>query len=59
MTLANRLTLLRLALVPAFMAFMVVDNLWTRSLSLLIFIVASITDWYDGSVARVPEPSPS
>src|SRR5579872_5382252 len=52
MTLANRLTLLRLALVPAFMAFMVVDSLWTRILSLLIFIGASITDWYDGSVAR-------
>ena len=52
MTLANRLTLLRLALVPAFMAFMVVDSLWTRILSLLIFIGASITDWYDGAVAR-------
>lgn len=52
MTLANRLTLLRLALVPAFMAFMVADSLWTRIASLLIFIIASITDWYDGVVAR-------
>jgi CDP-diacylglycerol---glycerol-3-phosphate 3-phosphatidyltransferase len=52
MTLANQLTLLRLALVPAFMAFMVYDSLWTRIASLIIFIGASITDWYDGSVAR-------
>ena len=52
MTAANRLTLLRLALVPAFMAFMVYDHLWTRLGSLIIFIGASITDWYDGALAR-------
>ncbi len=52
MTLANRLTLLRLALVPAFMAFMFYDHLWTRLASLIIFIAASITDWYDGKIAR-------
>jgi CDP-diacylglycerol--glycerol-3-phosphate 3-phosphatidyltransferase len=34
------------------MAFMVVDNFWTRLYSLIIFIVASLTDWYDGRVAR-------
>src|SRR5258708_38911802 len=52
MTLPNRLPLLRLCLVPAFMIFMVVDNFWTRVASLLIFIGASLTDWYDGAVAR-------
>jgi len=52
MTLANRITLVRLGLVPAFMIFMVVDNFWTRLLSLVIFIAASITDWYDGAIAR-------
>jgi CDP-diacylglycerol--glycerol-3-phosphate 3-phosphatidyltransferase len=52
MTQANRLTLFRLALVPAFMAFMVFDHFWTRVSSLLIFIGASITDWYDGRLAR-------
>jgi CDP-diacylglycerol---glycerol-3-phosphate 3-phosphatidyltransferase len=52
MTLANRLTLLRLALVPAFMIFMVFDSLGTRILSLVIFIGASITDLYDGKIAR-------
>jgi CDP-diacylglycerol--glycerol-3-phosphate 3-phosphatidyltransferase len=52
MTLANRLTLIRLALVPFFMSFMIYDNLWTRAFALIIFIGASITDWYDGSLAR-------
>lgn len=52
MTLANRLTLLRLALVPAFMVFMLVDHFWTRLSALLIFIAASLTDLYDGRIAR-------
>ena len=42
MTLANRLTLLRLALVPAFMVFMIVDHLWTRLAALVIFFGASL-----------------
>jgi CDP-diacylglycerol--glycerol-3-phosphate 3-phosphatidyltransferase len=52
MTFANKLTLLRLALVPGFMVFMVFDSFWTRGAALLIFIAASITDWYDGRIAR-------
>jgi len=52
MTVANKLTLLRLALVPGFMVFMFFDNFWTRVAALLIFIAASITDWYDGRIAR-------
>lgn len=52
MTQANKLTLLRLALVPGFMVFMVFDHFWTRVIALLIFIIASITDWYDGKLAR-------
>ena len=52
LNLPNRLTLLRLCLVPAFMVFMVVDNFWTRVAALVIFIGASLTDWYDGMIAR-------
>ncbi len=52
MTQANKLTLLRLGLVPAFMVFMVFDHFWTRVAALIIFIIASITDWYDGKIAR-------
>jgi len=52
MTFSNKLTLLRLALVPGFMIFMVFDHFWTRVAALVIFIAASITDWYDGKIAR-------
>lgn len=52
MTVANKLTLLRLALVPGFMVFMVFDHFWTRVAALGIFIIASITDWFDGKLAR-------
>ena len=34
------------------MIFMLVDNVWTRLAALLLFTAASITDWYDGRVAR-------
>src|SRR5688572_8525879 len=34
------------------MVFMVVDNFWTRLYALGIFIIASLTDWYDGKIAR-------
>ena len=52
MTYANKLTLLRLALVPGFMVFMFFDDFWTRVASLVLFIIASLTDWYDGKIAR-------
>lgn len=52
MNLANRLTLLRLALVPVFMIFTVLDHFWTRLFALVIFVVASLTDLMDGYFAR-------
>lgn len=52
MNLANKLTLTRMASVPFFMIYMWVDNFYTRILSLIIFILASLTDYYDGKIAR-------
>lgn len=52
MNLANRLTLLRVILVPVFVVFMAIDTFWTSIFALLIFIGASITDYYDGVIAR-------
>ncbi len=52
MNLANKLTLLRVILVPVFVVFMAVDTFWCNIFALIIFIVASITDYYDGVVAR-------
>ena len=49
LTLANQLTLLRLALVPAFVILMLYGRLgW----ALVVFIVAGITDGLDGLIAR-------
>ena len=55
MTLASKITLVRIALIPVYMVFMYlsdgVTNLWMW-IALGIFILASITDFVDGYVAR-------
>lgn len=52
MTLSNRLTLIRLALVPVFMAALAFPSIWSRIVAFVVFVGASITDWYDGKLAR-------
>jgi len=52
MNLANQLTFLRILLVPGFMYFLLSDIGYGRMLALGIFIIASITDFLDGYVAR-------
>lgn len=55
MTLASKITLVRVAMIPAYMATMYLSageaGLWMY-LSLAIFIVASLTDFVDGYIAR-------
>ena len=55
MTLASKITLVRVLLIPAYMATMYLSGgqagLWMY-LSLAIFIVASLTDYADGYIAR-------
>ena len=55
MTLASKITLVRVAMIPAYMATMYIShgeaNLWMY-ISLAIFIVASLTDFVDGYIAR-------
>ena len=55
MTLASKITLLRVALIPAYMVLMYLSGgnsgLW-MILALVIFILASITDYIDGQIAR-------
>lgn len=55
MTLASKITLIRVAFIPVYMVFMYLSggeaNLWMW-ISLGIFILASITDFVDGYVAR-------
>ena len=52
MNLANKLTMLRVFLVPVFIIFMIIDSFWANIIALLIFIAASITDYFDGAIAR-------
>ncbi len=52
LTLPNQLTLLRIVLTPLFVAFLLPSDSTLRQLSLLVFVVAAATDWYDGWVAR-------
>ncbi|MDZ7271741.1 MAG: CDP-diacylglycerol--glycerol-3-phosphate 3-phosphatidyltransferase [candidate division KSB1 bacterium] len=52
MTLANGLTLLRIALTPVFVVLVMGEDLLSVYAGCLIFVVASLTDLYDGYVAR-------
>lgn len=55
MTLATKITLIRIACIPVYMVFMYLSggmfNLW-MAISIAIFIIASLTDYVDGSIAR-------
>jgi CDP-diacylglycerol--glycerol-3-phosphate 3-phosphatidyltransferase len=52
MNLPNKLTLSRLVLTVAFLAVMFSQVRFYETVALLLFSVASITDYYDGKIAR-------
>ena len=54
MNLPNKLTVLRVVLIPFFVVFMLVDILgaYDKWIALAIFVVASLTDLLDGKIAR-------
>ena len=53
MNLANKLTMLRIILVPIFLIFIVVQGIpYGSIIATLIFIIASLTDQLDGYIAR-------
>lgn len=55
MTLASKITLVRVAMIPAFLVTMYLSGglagMW-MIISLVIFIIASLTDYIDGYIAR-------
>ncbi len=52
----NKLTILRIILIPVFMVFLLFpvtgENSVHTWIALVIFVAASITDWFDGRIAR-------
>ena len=52
MNLPNKLTLVRCALTPLFLACVVIEFPFHYAAALLVFIVASLTDYFDGKIAR-------
>ncbi len=52
MTVPNQLTMLRIVLVPVFVALLLQDDPYLKLMGVIVFAVASITDAYDGYHAR-------
>jgi CDP-diacylglycerol--glycerol-3-phosphate 3-phosphatidyltransferase len=52
LTLPNQLTLLRILLTPVFVLLLMSGSPLYLQLSLVVFVVAALTDWYDGWIAR-------
>lgn len=55
MNLPNRLTLLRIVLIPLFLLFLMVESFapWGRYIAVGVFVFAALTDTLDGYLARV------
>jgi CDP-diacylglycerol--glycerol-3-phosphate 3-phosphatidyltransferase len=52
LNLPNQLTLLRIILTPVFVGLLLSESTTLRQVSLAVFIIAALTDWYDGWIAR-------
>jgi len=52
MNTANKLTMLRVVMIPAFLLVLYMGIPFANYIALAIFIVASLTDWLDGYIAR-------
>jgi len=52
MNLPNKLTVTRIILSPFFLIFFLIPRSWSHYIALLIFLGASLTDLYDGYLAR-------
>ncbi len=53
MNVPNRLTILRMLMVPLFMVVYMLDSIpYHSALAAAIFVLASLTDWLDGYLAR-------
>lgn len=52
MNLPNKLSMIRICMIPLFVAFAMMNAFWAQLLAVVIYIVACITDALDGHIAR-------
>ena len=52
MTTANKISIARIFLIPVFLVFALIEVPFGEYIAGLVFILASITDWVDGYIAR-------
>jgi CDP-diacylglycerol--glycerol-3-phosphate 3-phosphatidyltransferase len=52
MNLPNKLTVLRVIMIPFFVAALMINAKWSIWTALVLFAAASVTDWFDGKLAR-------
>ncbi|NTU76656.1 MAG: CDP-diacylglycerol--glycerol-3-phosphate 3-phosphatidyltransferase [Alphaproteobacteria bacterium] len=51
-SLANKLTLSRIVVIPAILLLLVISEAWAAWVALALFAYAGVTDWLDGYLAR-------
>ncbi len=59
MNIPNTLTLFRIALIPVFVAVFYLPFSWSFLASAVVFVLAAVTDWLDGYLARRLDQSTS
>jgi CDP-diacylglycerol---glycerol-3-phosphate 3-phosphatidyltransferase len=52
LNLPNQLTILRMLLTPVFVVLLLSNSPFEMQLSLVVYVIAALTDWYDGWIAR-------
>ena len=52
MTTASKITILRILLIPIFMAFMLLEFAHSTLIAFVVFAIAGLSDWLDGHIAR-------
>ena len=52
MNLPNKLTMLRILMIPIFVVFALIQAQWAQYVALAIYIIACMTDMLDGKIAR-------
>ncbi len=52
MNIANKITISRIVLTFVFMIFLSMNGLWPKIITLLVFMIAALTDFLDGRIAQ-------